>query len=62
MLDKKVREILDTAYQTAYKIISDNKDLHEKISKDLYEKEEMSKDEFDAYFEGMENVPAKIMK
>ena len=62
MIDGKVRKILQDAYAIATKIISENKDLHEKIAKDLFEKEEMLKDEFDAYFVDMTNVPEKIIK
>lgn len=62
LIDDKVRKILQDAYATATKIISENKDLHEKIAKDLFEKEEMLKDEFDAYFVDMTNVPEKIIK
>lgn len=50
-IDEKVKEILKNAYETAIKIITENKDLHDKIAKDLLEKEELSKAEFDAYFE-----------
>jgi cell division protease FtsH len=49
-IDAKVKEILKNAYNTAITLINDNKDLHEKISKDLIEKEEISKEEFKAYF------------
>ena len=62
LIDDKVRKILQDAYATATQIISENKDLHEKIAKDLFEKEEMLKDEFDAYFVDMTNVPEKIIK
>ena len=49
-IDQKVKEILKNAYDTAIKIITENKELHDKIAKDLLEKEELSKEEFDAYF------------
>ena len=62
LIDDKVRKILQDAYATATQIISENKDLHEKIAKDLFEKEEMLKDEFDAYFVDITNVPEKIIK
>jgi hypothetical protein len=42
---------LKEAYEKAIKIITENKDLHDKIAKDLLEKEEIDKVEFDAYFE-----------
>ena len=49
-IDDKVKEILKNAYNVAIKLITDNKKLHEKISKDLLEKEEISKEEFAEYF------------
>lgn len=49
-IDEKVKEILANAYDTAIKIITENKDLHDKIAQDLLVKEELTKEEFDAYF------------
>ena len=49
-IDAKVKEILAEAYQVAIKLIKENKELHEKISKNLLEKEEINKEEFDKYF------------
>lgn len=50
LIDKKVKEILGNAYNTARELITKNKDLHIKISEDLLVKEEINKEEFDAYF------------
>ncbi|MDD3302402.1 MAG: ATP-dependent zinc metalloprotease FtsH [Candidatus Gracilibacteria bacterium] len=50
IIDKRVKEILDTSYQVAINIITKNKDLHIKISNDLLEKEEISREEFESYF------------
>ena len=50
-IDSVVKQILKEAYEKAIKIITENKDLHDKIAKDLLEKEEIDKAEFDAYFE-----------
>jgi len=50
LIDNKVKEILENAYKTAIKLINENKVLHEKISKDLLEKEEINKEEFSKYF------------
>ncbi|NDK09057.1 ATP-dependent zinc metalloprotease FtsH, partial [Candidatus Gracilibacteria bacterium] len=50
MIDKRVKEILDSAYKTAIDLINKNKDLHIKITKDLLVKEEITRDEFEAYF------------
>ena len=49
-IDEKVKEILEKSYKTAINLIKENKDLHEKIAKDLLEKEEINKDEFEKYF------------
>jgi cell division protease FtsH len=49
-IDSKVRDILSDAYKTAIRLIEENKELHIKITKDLLEKEEISEDEFKAYF------------
>lgn len=50
LIDKKVKEILSNAYKIAQNLITSHKDLHEKIAQDLLEKEELSKEMFDAYF------------
>lgn len=50
LIDQKVKEILKQAYDTAIRLIKENKELHEKITRDLLEKEEISEEEFNAYF------------
>ncbi len=49
-IDNKVKTILQESYEVAIKIISENKELHKKISEDLLKKEEINKKEFEAYF------------
>lgn len=49
-IDLKVKDILKEQYDRAIKLIKDNKKLHIKISEDLLEKEEMDREEFEAYF------------
>ena len=49
-IDETVKQILKEAYEKAVKIITENKELHEKITRALLEKEELSKEEFDSYF------------
>ena len=49
-IDTKVKTILKEAYDTAIKLIKDNKKLHEQISEDLLKKEEISREEFAKYF------------
>ncbi len=51
LIDDKVRDLLKTAYETARAIILKNKDLHETLANHLLEREEMIKEDFDAYFE-----------
>jgi cell division protease FtsH len=53
-IDEKVKEILKNAYNIAIKLIKDNKDLHDTISKALLEKEEMSREEFEVYFKNLD--------
>ena len=49
-IDLKVQQILKEQYDRAIKLINDNKKLHIKISEDLLKKEEIDREEFDAYF------------
>ena len=49
-IDNKVKEVLKSAYDTAIRLIKENKKLHEKISLDLIKKEEISKEDFSKYF------------
>ena len=60
LIDMKVRGLLLTAYALAKKIITENRDLHEKIATHLLTVEEMLQDDFDAFFEGVKGVPQKI--
>lgn len=50
LIDVRVKDILKNAYKKAIETIEKNKDLHIKISEDLLQKEEINKEEFDAYF------------
>lgn len=58
-IDEKVRDVLRNAYNIAKNIIEKNKDLHEKISAVLIEKEEILRDEFDEFFDWVNWVPEK---
>ncbi len=60
MIDIKVRTLLGDAYAHAAKIISKNRDLHEKIAEALLIQEEMTQDEFDVFFDWV-SVPTKII-
>ncbi len=60
LIDLKVRTLLQEAYAVANRIITTNRDLHEKIAEALLIQEEMTQEEFDLFFEGVA-VPAKIV-
>lgn len=62
LIDEKVRTRLQDSYKQAEAILKKHHDLHEEIAKKLLEVEEMDQDEFDAFFEGMSEVPEKVMK
>jgi len=50
-IDSKVKEILTNAYTTAKNIINKHKNLHKEIALMLIEKEELSKEEFEDFFQ-----------
>jgi cell division protease FtsH len=50
LIDMKVKSILQDAYKTAIKLIEENKELHERITKELLETEELSEEQFNAHF------------
>jgi cell division protease FtsH len=60
LIDSKVRALLLDAYALARKIITTNKDLHEKIAHALLEREEMLQDEFDLFFVDVKGLPQKV--
>ncbi len=60
LIDSKVRGLLLDAYALAKKIITTNKDLHEKIAHALLEREEMLQDEFDLFFVDVKGLPQKV--
>ncbi|EKD65962.1 MAG: hypothetical protein ACD_49C00073G0005 [uncultured bacterium (gcode 4)] len=59
IIDNKVREILLDAYKKAKNIITKYKDLHQKISTVLLEKEEIYREEFDEFFKDIKDLPEK---
>ena len=50
MIDSEVKNLIDTAYRDAKKVLSENKMYVEKLVKLLLEQEVVSKDEFDSLF------------
>ncbi len=61
IVDSKVRSLLKSAYDRAKSIISENQDLHERIVQVLLKKEEILREEFDAFFDGHIGLPAKAV-
>lgn len=59
LIDMKVRELLQQAYGSAKKIITQHSDLHKKISDVLMQKQEMLREEFDLFFDDLK-VPEKV--
>ncbi len=59
-IDEKVRLILKNAYERARTIITDYRDLHEKIAEALLKKEELLSEEFDSFFAWVK-VPDKAI-
>ena len=53
-VDREVKKIIDNAYETAKKILTDNMDKLELIAKTLIEKERIEKEEFDILMDGGE--------
>ena len=47
LLDQKIKNYLDTAYTKSKKILTENKDLIEKMCKILLQKEYLSSEEFE---------------
>ncbi len=61
LVDKEIKKIIDDAYTDTKEILKKHKELMKKICKDLLVKEEISEDEFIAYFkkDGIE-IPKKL--
>ncbi|MFH0838125.1 MAG: ATP-dependent zinc metalloprotease FtsH [Patescibacteria group bacterium] len=58
-IDDAVSKIIHEAQERTNKILSDNKDLLEKIAQVLLKKEVLSKEEFNAFFENKKVAPKK---
>ncbi len=56
LIDMKVKYLIDTAYQKAKVILMANKDLMEKMWELLYEKEYLSKEEFELIMNNADNA------
>lgn len=59
-IDKVVSQFIEQARKTAEKIVTEKRDILDKIAKTLLEKETIEKDEFNTIIEGKEYIPNKI--
>ena len=56
LLDQKIKNYLDAAYTKSKKILTENKDLIEKMCKILLQKEYLSSEEFEKIMNGEDLV------
>ncbi len=61
LIDSEVRRIIDTAYETANKLLSENEDLLHKVSDALLDRETISGDDIDTLMEGGELAPVEAV-
>lgn len=61
LIDSEVRRIIDTAYETANKLLSENEDLLHKVSDALLDRETISGDDIDILMEGGELAPVEAV-
>ena len=59
-IDKKVKELVGTAYERALKLIKDNKKIISKMAELLLEKEYISKEEFSAMMKDPKQIDGLI--
>ena len=50
IIDEEVKKIIDGAYETAGRLISENRDILDRSAQLLLEKEKLSREEFEALF------------
>jgi len=62
LIDSEIKKIIDNAYETATKILSENSDKVKELSEKLLEKEKISGEEFKAIMEGREFIEAEIVE
>ena len=55
-IDKEVKKIIDTQYQLAKDLLTENKDMLEYIAKELLEKETLDQSEFEALMNKVRNI------
>ncbi|WP_320175740.1 ATP-dependent zinc metalloprotease FtsH [Maridesulfovibrio sp.] len=61
LIDSEVRRIIDTAYETANKLLSENEDMLHKVSDALLDRETISGDDIDTLMEGGELAPVEAV-
>jgi len=59
-IDSKIKQIINTAYIQSLKILTENKELMEKMATLLFEKEYFSKEEFERIMTNPENADASL--
>lgn len=62
LIDQKVKELVENAYTRAKAIILGNKEIIEKLADVLYEKEYLTKEEFELVMKDPENTEASVAK
>ena len=50
-IGKQIQILIDSSYKTAQKILLDNMDVLDKVAQRLIEKEKISEEEFNSFFE-----------
>ncbi len=61
LIDSEVRRIIDTAYETANKLLSENEDLLHSVSDALLDRETISGDDIDTLMDGGELAPVETV-
>ncbi|ACS79855.1 ATP-dependent zinc metalloprotease FtsH [Maridesulfovibrio salexigens] len=61
LIDSEVRRIIDTAYETANRLLSENEDMLHKVSDALLDRETISGDDIDTLMEGGELAPVETV-
>ena len=61
LIDSEVRRIIDTAYETANKLLSENEDLLHSVSDALLDRETISGDDIDTLMAGGELAPVETV-
>ena len=58
-VDKEVRELIDNAHKEAWKVLSDNRDILDRLATELLEKETLDHHQLDEIFQSVKKLPAR---